>query len=57
MTLLKRNMGEIRRFLTFAIVGVIGFVVDAAVLYLGIFMGLGLRWGRVFSYLPATSAV
>src|SRR5260370_35900187 len=56
MTLLKRNMGEIRRFLTFAIVGVIGFVVDAAVLYLGIFMGLGLRWGRVFSYLaPVTT--
>jgi len=50
---LKRNMGEIRRFLTFAIVGVIGFVVDASVLYLGIFLGLGLRWGRVFSYLAA----
>jgi putative flippase GtrA len=52
---LKRNMGEIRRFLTFAIVGVIGFVVDASVLYLGIFLGLGLRWGRVFSYLAAVT--
>ena len=48
-------MREIRRFLTFAIVGVIGFVVDASVLYLGIYMGLGLRWGRVFSYLAAVT--
>ena len=33
-------MREIRRFLTFAIVGVIGFVVDASVLYLGIYVAV-----------------
>jgi putative flippase GtrA len=52
---LQRNMREIRRFLTFAVVGVIGFVVDASILYLGIFIGLGLRLGRVFSYLAAVT--
>jgi putative flippase GtrA len=55
MTLAERNMREFRRFFTFAIVGVIGFVVDASVLYLGIFVGLGLRLGRVFSYLAAVT--
>jgi putative flippase GtrA len=47
---------EVRRFLTFSIVGVIGFIVDSSVLYLGLELGLGLRWGRVLSYLVAVTA-
>lgn len=55
MILAKGNIRELRRFLTFALVGVVGFVVDASVLYMGIYMGLGLRLGRVFSYLAAVT--
>jgi putative flippase GtrA len=49
-------MSEPRRLLSFAIVGVAGFVVDSGTLYLGIELGAGLRLGRVFSYLTAMTA-
>lgn len=55
MTSLDRKLRELRRFLTFAAVGVIGFVVDASVLYLAIWVGIGPRVGRVFSYLAAVT--
>jgi putative flippase GtrA len=44
---------ETRRIVSFAAVGVAGFVVDAGTLYLGVALGAGLRLGRVFSYLAA----
>jgi putative flippase GtrA len=56
MTDQPRPMSEPRRLLSFAIVGVAGFVVDSCTLYLGIALGAGLRLGRVFSYLTAMTA-
>jgi putative flippase GtrA len=47
---------DLRQFLSFALIGVLGFVVDSSVLYLGLELGLGLRWGRVVSYLVAVTA-
>lgn len=45
-----------RQFLSFTLVGVIGFVVDASVLYLALQMlGAGLYGGRVLSYLAAAT--
>ena len=45
-----------RQFARFAAVGVIGFVVDSAVLYLCLHVaGLGLYGGRVVSYLVAAT--
>ena len=55
MTSLDRKLREFRRFLTFAAVGVVGFVVDASVLYFAIWVGVGPRMGRVFSYLAAVT--
>jgi len=42
-------------FLRFGVVGTIGFVVDTAVLYAGLAVGLGLYGGRALSYLVAAS--
>lgn len=47
---------DLRQFLSFAAIGVVGFLVDSSVLYLGIELGLGLRWGRLVSYLVAVTA-
>jgi putative flippase GtrA len=43
------------QFLKFGVVGTIGFVVDTAVLYAGVALGLGLYLGRAFSYLAAAT--
>jgi putative flippase GtrA len=50
-----RTSGEIHRVSAFTIVGAVGFIVDVSVLYLGIAMGLGLRGGRVVSYMAAVT--
>ena len=42
-------------FLRFGVVGTIGFVVDTAVLYAGLALGLGLYGGRAVSYLVAAT--
>jgi putative flippase GtrA len=45
-----------RQFLSFAAVGVVGFVVDASVLYCAIqLLGAGLYGGRLLSYLTAAT--
>ena len=44
------------QMLSFPIIGVIGFLVDAGVLYLALFCGLGLYLGRVVSYMAAVTA-
>lgn len=44
------------QFLRFGVVGIIGFLVDTAVLYAGLALGLGLYGGRALSYLAAASA-
>ena len=46
-------MSTRRQFLRFAAAGVIGFVVDAAVLYAMLWLGLGYYLGRVVSFLAA----
>lgn len=46
-------MSTRRQFLRFALAGVVGFVVDAAVLYALLALGLGYYLGRVFSFLAA----
>jgi putative flippase GtrA len=43
------------QFLKFGVVGTIGFVVDTAVLYAGLALGLGLYSGRAVSYLAAAT--
>lgn len=43
------------QFLQFGVVGTIGFLVDTAVLYAGLALGLGLYGGRVVSYLAAAT--
>ncbi|MDO9498528.1 GtrA family protein [Falsiroseomonas sp.] len=43
------------QFLRFGVVGTVGFVVDTAVLYAGLALGLGLYSGRAVSYLAAAS--
>lgn len=42
-----------RQLVRFAIAGVVGFVVDAGVLYLALWMGLGYFAGRAVSFLCA----
>ncbi len=42
-------------FVRFAVVGTAAVVVDTAVLYLGLWMGLGLYLGRVVSYFVAAT--
>lgn len=44
------------QFGRFGVVGTVGFVVDTAVLYAGLALGLGLYGGRAVSYLAAASA-
>lgn len=44
------------QFLRFGVVGTVGFLVDTAVLYAGLALGLGLYGGRALSYLAAASA-
>lgn len=47
----------LRQFLSFSVVGTIGFVVDAATLYLTMSqLGAGLYGGRVVSYLVAATS-
>jgi putative flippase GtrA len=43
------------QFLRFGVVGTIGFVVDTAVLYAGLWLGLGLYGGRAVSYVAAAT--
>jgi putative flippase GtrA len=43
------------QLLRFGVVGTIGFVVDTAVLYAGLALGLGLYLGRAVSYLVAAT--
>lgn len=45
----------IKQFILFGIVGTIGFVVDAGILYAGLWAGLGYYFGRVVSYLCAAT--
>jgi len=47
---------DVRQFLAFSVVGILGFIVDSSVLYLGLELGLGLRSGRIVSYLVAVTA-
>jgi putative flippase GtrA len=49
-------MGVARQMLSFSLIGVLGFLVDAGVLYLALFWGLGLYAGRAVSYMAAVSA-
>jgi putative flippase GtrA len=42
-----------RQLLRFGVVGVLGLLVDVAVLYLGLWLGLGYHAGRVLSFLCA----
>jgi putative flippase GtrA len=49
------RFGVLMEFLRFGVVGTIGFVVDTAVLYAGLALGLGLYGGRVVSYLVAAT--
>lgn len=44
------------QFARFGVVGTVGFLVDTAVLYAGLALGLGLYGGRAVSYLAAASA-
>ncbi len=58
--LLERFLGPVRarlalQFLQFGMVGTIGFVVDTAVLYAGLALGLGLYGGRALSYVVAAT--
>jgi putative flippase GtrA len=60
LPLLERLLGPARaltalQFLRFGVVGVVGFVVDTAVLYAGLALGLGLYGGRAVSYLAAAT--
>ena len=43
------------RFVRFAVVGALGFVVDSATLYAGLALGLTLYSGRIVSYLVAAT--
>ena len=45
----------LQQFLRFGVVGVIGFVVDTAVLYAGLALGAGLYLGRAVSYVAAAT--
>ena len=50
-----RRFQLLLEFLRFGVVGTIGFVVDTAVLYAGLALGLGLYGGRAASYLVAAT--
>ncbi|MGO9594059.1 MAG: GtrA family protein [Steroidobacteraceae bacterium] len=49
-------LGVARQMLSFSVVGVLGFLVDAGVLYIALSWGLGLYAGRAVSYMSAVSA-
>ena len=49
-------LGVARQMLSFSVVGVLGFLVDAGVLYVALAWGLGLYGGRAVSYMSAVSA-
>jgi putative flippase GtrA len=51
----QARFGVLMEFLRFGVVGTIGFVVDTAVLYAGLALGLGLYGGRAISYLVAAT--
>ncbi|MEN0072826.1 MAG: GtrA family protein [Paracraurococcus sp.] len=51
----RAHLSLLRALLRFGIVGVVGFLVDAAVLMGGMWLGLGPWLGRVVSYLAAAS--
>jgi putative flippase GtrA len=51
------RLNSLPRFFRFALVGCAGYGVDVAALYFAIYgLGAGLYWGRVFSYLCASSS-
>ncbi|NKC30277.1 GtrA family protein [Falsiroseomonas selenitidurans] len=50
-----RRAATLLQFLRFGVVGTAGFLVDTAVLYAGLALGLGLYSGRAVSYLAAAS--
>lgn len=57
---LTARLGPERRdgllqFLRFGVVGTVGFLVDTAVLYAGLALGLGLYSGRAVSYVAAAT--
>ena len=54
-TLGQERFQLLLEFLRFGVVGTIGFVVDTAVLYAGLALGLGLYGGRAVSYLAAAT--
>ena len=54
-TLGRERSRTVVQFLRFGVVGTAGFVVDTAVLYGGLALGLGLYSGRVVSYLAAAT--
>jgi putative flippase GtrA len=49
-------LGVARQMLSFSVIGVLGFLVDASVLYVALSWGLGLYAGRAVSYMSAVSA-
>ena len=49
-------MSDVARFVRFAGVGIVAFGVDAGVLLLGLWVGLGWVGGRVVSFLAAVTA-
>ncbi len=49
------SVAVLRQFISFGLVGVAGFVVDAGVLYCALAAGLGLYAGRIISYLTAAT--
>jgi len=54
-TLGQERFQLLLEFLRVGVVGTIGFVVDTAVLYAGLALGLGLYGGRAVSYLAAAT--
>lgn len=57
MTILLKTLKKIteHNVFKFAVVGVIGCVVDVAILYLGLAFGLGLYVGRLLSFIAAAT--
>jgi putative flippase GtrA len=49
------RVATLTQFLRFGVVGTVGFVVDTAVLYAGLALGLGLYSGRALSYVAAAT--
>ena len=49
------RFGVARQMLSFGFIGVIGFLVDAGVLYGALLCGLGLYAGRAVSYMAAVT--